>query len=215
MFTGLIEEVAHISRVQPATGGLTLWIEAPQLAPSSQPGDSIAVNGACLTVEQVARETFNFHVGTETLQRTTAGTWRPGTPVNLERPLAVGERMGGHFVQGHVDCVGYLRQRIPDGETVRLTFSVPEEMTIYIAEKGSIAVDGISLTVTEVTADSFSVAIIPYTLENTNLGELSRGSGVNIEVDIIAKYVCTMLQQQGTIPSRGITEELLAEYGFC
>ncbi len=112
MFTGLIEEVGRVSRIQPSTGGMTLWVQAPQVAADSRPGDSIAVNGVCLTVEEVVGERVGFHVGTETRQRTTADTWRPGTPVNLERPLAVGQRLGGHFVQGHVDCVGHLQQRM-------------------------------------------------------------------------------------------------------
>jgi len=215
MFTGLIEEVGRVSRIQPSTGGMTLWVQAPQVAADSRPGDSIAVNGACLTVEEVVGERVGFHVGTETRQRTTADTWRPGTPVNLERPLAVGQRLGGHFVQGHVDCVGHLQQRIAEGESVRMTFSVPPEMMVYIAEKGSIAVDGISLTVTQVTADSFAVAIIPYTLDNTNLGQLAVGSPVNIEVDILAKYVRRSLGQQGGTGTSELTQEFLAEHGFC
>lgn len=215
MFTGLIEEIGHISRVQPSSGGVTLWIEAPELASASQPGDSLAVNGACLTVEQVTGSAVGFHVGTETLQRTTAGSWRPGMPVNLERPLAVGERMGGHFVQGHVDGVGHLQQRLSEGDSVRLEFSVPPELTVYIAEKGSIAVDGISLTVTEVETDSFSVAIIRYTLQNTNLGNLPMGSAVNIEVDILAKYVRQAIGEHQETPPSEISQQFLAEHGFC
>ena len=215
MFTGLIEEVGRVSRIQPGTAGMTLWVQAPRVAPGSKPGDSIAVNGACLTVEEVVGETVGFHVGTETRQRTTADTWRPGTPVNLERPLAVGQRMGGHFVQGHVDGVGHLQQRVPEGESVGMTFSVPSEMMGYIAEKGSIAVDGISLTVTKVATDSFAVAIIPYTLQNTNLDKLPVGSPVNIEVDVLAKYVRRALGEQVEEPTSQITEQFLAEHGFC
>ncbi len=215
MFTGLIEEVGQVSHLQRTSGGLTLWIEASQVASTTQPGDSIAVNGACLTVEQVTGSAFSFYLGSETLQRTTAGSWRVGTPVNLERPVAVGERMGGHFVQGHVDCVGHLQQRTPEGETVRLEFAIPPEMIVYIAEKGSIAVDGISLTVTDVATNSFSVAIIPYTLQNTNLGNLPMGSAVNIEVDILAKYVRRALGEHQETPPSEITEQFLAEHGFC
>ncbi len=215
MFTGLIEEVGRVSHIQPGTAGMTLWVQAPRVTPDSKPGDSIAVNGACLTVEEVVGEIVGFHVGTETRQRTTADTWRPGTPVNLERPLAVGQRMGGHFVQGHVDCVGHLQQRIAEGESVRLVFSMPEDIAVYIAEKGSIAVDGISLTVTEVAAGSFAVAIIPYTLDNTNLSKLAIGSPVNIEVDILAKYVQRSLGQEGGMATSELTKEFLAEHGFC
>ena len=215
MFTGLIEEVGHVSRVQRGATGLTVWLEAPSVAAASQPGDSIAVSGVCLTVEQIRDQALSFHVGTESLQRTTASDWGPRTPVNLERPLAVGEPMGGHFVQGHVDCVGHLRQRTVEGETVRLRFSVPAPMTAYIAEKGSIAVNGISLTVAELGPDSFSVAIIPYTLHNTNLGTLALGDAVNIEVDILAKYVRRALGERGAMAGSEITEQFLTEQGFC
>ncbi len=214
MFTGLIEETGRVVSVVPAGGGLDLTVEAPALGPQCRRGDSVAINGVCLTVEEISGSNLNFHVGTETVARSSVAQWQPGRRVNLERALAVGQRMGGHFVQGHVDCVGTLVNRAPAGGTTYFTFALPAEIRPFVAEKGSIAVDGISLTVTEVSEESFAVAIIPYTLEHTNLGELAPGASVNIEVDIIARYVYNVLHQQGTAPTGRITEEFLAEHGF-
>jgi len=215
MFTGLIEEVGQVAACSPTDEGLSLLLEAPTIGPECVVGDSLAVNGVCLTVEQADSSQLQFHVGAETVQRSTVAGWQAGTPVNLERSLATGQRMGGHFVQGHVDCVSELIKRDPPAETVYFTFSLPALWRPFVVEKGSIAVDGISLTITEVTEEGFSVAIIPYTIEHTNLAQLSAGAQVNLEVDIIAKYVYNMLNPSDESPESTITKEFLAEHGFC
>ena len=215
MFTGLIEQVGRVAVLSSAGNGLDLTVEAPTIGPECAVGDSIAVNGICLTVEQVTGSRLEFHVGAETVHCSTVAGWQAGRPVNLERALATGQRMGGHFVQGHVDCTSKLIKRGPPAETIYFTFSLPAQWRPFVAEKGSIAVDGISLTVTEVTEEGFSVAIIPYTLEHTNLGRLSAGAQVNIEVDIIAKYVYNMLNRHDESPESAITKEFLTEHGFC
>ncbi len=214
MFTGLIEEVGQVTAISPTGEGLSLVIDAPTIGAECAAGDSVAVNGICLTVEQTNGSLLRFYVGAESVQRTTANNWRRGTVVNLERALAAGQRMGGHFVQGHVDCVSKLIRRTPSAETIYFTFSLPALWRPFVVEKGSIAIDGISLTVTSVTEEDLSVAIIPYTLEHTNLGRLSAGAQVNIEVDILAKYVYNMLHQMPQARARTITEEFLAEHGF-
>ena len=215
MFTGLIEELGRVAALSPAGSGLDLTVEAPTIGSECAIGDSLAVNGVCLTVEQANGTRLRFHVGAETVQRSTAAGWEAGTPVNLERALATEQRMGGHFVQGHVDCVSELIKRDPPAETVYFMFSLPAPWRPFVAERGSIAIDGISLTITEVTEDSFSVAIIPYTLEHTNLAQLSAGAQVNLEVDIIAKYVYNMLHATDEAPESTITKEFLTEHGFC
>ena len=214
MFTGLIEEVGRVAAVSPAGEELSLLLEAPTIGAECAAGDSVAANGICLTVEQVSGSRLQFHVGAETVQRSTVAGWQADTPVNLERALATGQRIGGHFVQGHVDCVSELIKRGPPAETIYFTFALPTPWRPFVAGKGSIAVDGISLTVTEVTGETFSVAIIPYTLAHTNLGQLSAGAQVNLEVDIIAKYVYNMLNRSDESPESTITKEFLTEHGF-
>ena len=211
----MIEEVGRVVQVVPAGGGLALVVEAPVIGPECESGDSVAVNGVCLTVEEMTGGNVKFHVSTETVQRSTVAGWRPGMRVNLERALAAGQRMGGHFVQGHVDCTSQLIRRTPPAETVYFTFSLPGELRPFVAEKGSVAVDGISLTVTEATEAGFAVAIIPYTLANTNLGKLAVGASVNVEVDVIAKYVYNILNQSSDAAGERITADFLAEHGFC
>ena len=214
MFTGLIEELGQVAAISPAREGLSLLVEALSIGAECAVGDSVAVNGVCLTVEQVTGSRLLFHVGAETVQRSTVAGWQAGTPVNLERALATGQRMGGHFVQGHVDCVSELIKRDPPAETIYFTFSLPAQWRPFVAEKGSIAVDGISLTVTEVTGETFSVALIPYTLAHTNLAQLSASAQVNLEVDIIAKYVYNMLNRSDESPESTSTKEFLSEHGF-
>lgn len=213
MFTGLVEQVGRIQRVAPEATGARVTVEAGKVLEGSAIGDSIAVNGCCLTVVELGAGSFSAHAGTETLARTTVGTWRPGKRANLERALSAAARLGGHFVQGHVDGVGSLEAVMPEGETTRLRFSLPPELSLFVVEKGSIAVDGISLTVTTCTDRAFEVAIIPHTLSHTTLGTLSPGEAVNVETDILAKYVQRMLGAMGS--RRGeITEEFLREHGF-
>ncbi len=211
MFTGLIQEVGHVRGIRRARGGADLSVAAPGIGPTAEIGESIAVNGACLTVEQADERGFVCHAGAETLQRTTIGELTVGAAVNLERALTVGARLGGHFVQGHVDCVGEIVARTDEGSTVRFSIEIPSAYARYVAEKGSIAVDGISLTVTAVEGSRFSVAIIPHTLANTTLRDAGPGRRVNIETDILAKYVERLL---GREPAGGITTDFLAEHGF-
>ncbi|MEA3399663.1 MAG: riboflavin synthase [Armatimonadota bacterium] len=211
MFTGLIQEVGAIRRVRPSGGGADLQIQAPQIGPQTEVGESVAINGACLTVEAPGDDGFTCHAGAETLARTTLGELSVGAGVNLERALSVGDRLGGHFVQGHVDCVGRIAARRDEGTTAWFSIEVPPEHARYVVEKGSVAVDGISLTVTEVAGVTFEVAIIPYTLANTTLGTAGPGQRVNIETDILAKYVERLT---GGEPEADISTDFLAEHGF-
>jgi riboflavin synthase len=205
MFTGIVEEVGKVRAARP--GQLT--VAAQKVLEDTKLGDSIAVNGVCLTVTEVSPDSFSVDVMPETLRRTSLGALRPGDGVNLERPLAVGGRFGGHFVQGHVDGVGRVLSVTPEKEALLLKFEATQEIMRYIVEKGFIAVDGVSLTVVEYNSTSFTVSLVTFTLENTTLGGRRPGDMVNLEVDIIAKYV-ERLREGGT----GITKEFLAEHGF-
>ncbi|MBX6394094.1 MAG: riboflavin synthase [Alicyclobacillaceae bacterium] len=193
MFTGIIEEMGRIREVAPADQGLRLVVEGRKVLEDARIGDSIAVSGVCLTVVSRTDDAFVVDVVGETLRRTTLSEAKPGMPVNLERALAVGDRLGGHLVAGHVDGMGTVRDRRPEGSSVIFEFEVPVPLRRYIAEKGSIAVDGVSLTVMEVTGDGFRVAVIPHTLENTTLGIKNPGDRVNLEVDIVARYMERLL----------------------
>ena len=205
MFTGIVEEIGSIRAARPGQ----LLIAAQKVLEDTRPGDSIAVNGVCLTVTEFAPDYFSVEVMPETLQRTNLGALRSGDGVNLERPLAVGGRFGGHFVQGHVDGVGRVRSVTPQGGALVLKFEAIPEITRYVVEKGFIAVDGVSLTVVQCNSTSFGVSLVRYTLENTTLSVRRPGDTMNLEVDIIAKYV-ERLREGGT----GITKEFLAEHGF-
>lgn len=189
MFTGIVEEVGRVARL--ASNSLT--IHAHKVMDGSKLGDSIAVNGACLTVVTLNEGTFSVDLAPETLRRTSLGALMSMSPVNLERPLAVTDRLGGHIVQGHVDATGRITSRKPEGDCVILRVSSPRRLMPYIVEKGFVAVDGISLTVVKKGASSFTLSVIPYTLENTNLKEKPVGDRVNLEVDILAKYVESLL----------------------
>jgi len=205
MFTGIVEEIGKV-RVASA-GQLTLY--AQKVLGETKLGDSVAVNGVCLTVTALSTDSFSVDVMPETLRRTNLGTLLPGDEVNLERPLAVGGRFGGHFVQGHIDGVGRLLSVAPEGEALLLQFEAVREIMRYIVEKGFIAVDGVSLTVVQYKSDSFNVSLVGYTRENTILGSRRLGDMVNLEVDIIAKYVARLRDGSDTI-----TTEFLAEHGF-
>ena len=211
MFTGLIQEVGRLGSIRRAGGGAELAVEAPGIGPHAEIGESIAVNGACLTVESSDASGFVCHAGAETLERTTIGHIQAGSAVNLERALRVGDRLGGHFVQGHVDCVGELVELSDEGSSVRLKIEILGEYARYVVEKGSVAIDGISLTVTETAGNVFGVAIIPHTWANTTLDGAERAQKVNIETDILAKYVERHLE--GDV-SEGISRDLLARHGF-
>lgn len=198
MFTGLVEETGEVvSLEKTASGGVRLGISAPLIGPTAHLGDSIAVNGCCLTVSALDGTRLQFDLLQETLARTSLGTVRPGSLVNLERALAAGARLGGHFVQGHVDGTAEILRLEPSGADVRLQIALPPEGARYLVEKGSIAVDGMSLTVAEVGEDSFTIWIIPHTMEVTHLRSRRAGDRVNLEYDLLAKYVERMLERRG------------------
>jgi riboflavin synthase len=194
MFTGLVEGQGTILEriVEGAGTRLVVGIPAPLFHGTSF-GDSVAINGCCLTVVHVGAESWSFQAGPETLLRTNLGELQPGDRVNLERALPVTARLGGHFVQGHIDGYGTVDRIIPDGEWVTIWFQVPQELTRQMVSKGSVTVDGVSLTVVAVEPERFSVALIPHTLEVTSLGVRRVGDRVNIETDILAKYVEQLL----------------------
>src|SRR5262245_43523601 len=194
MFTGLVEFLSPVERIAPdGAGGAELTVREPALAPSLALGESVAVNGACLTVVARDAETFRFQLGPETLKCTNLGDLREGDRVNLERALRVGDRLGGHFVQGHVDAVGRIAERARQGEWETVWFACPAELTPLMVPKGSIAVDGVSLTVVDVGPDRLSVMLIPHTLQNTTLGHKPVGAAVNLETDLLARHVQKLL----------------------
>jgi riboflavin synthase len=189
MFTGLVEALGVVADLQPQGPGVRLSIREATIANDAAIGDSIAINGCCLTVVAVSGDVLAFEAGSETLSRTNLGRLSPGSEVNLERSLKAGDRLGGHFVSGHIDAVGMLDQSSTEGPWSFLKFLVPGHLTRQMASKGSVAVDGVSLTLVEVEPDRFSVALIPHTLAVTTLGKLQIGDAVNIETDLLAKYV--------------------------
>jgi len=195
MFTGLVESLGTVREVAAdGHGGSELLIAEPAIAPQLVIGESVAVNGACLTVVAIDGEAFRFQCGPETLVRTNLGELRPGDRVNLERSLRVGDRLGGHFVQGHVDAVGTVVSRERQGEWETIAFEFPPEWSALMVPKGSIAVDGISLTLVDVSPGRFTVMLIPHTLAVTTLGLKSAGAKVNLETDMIAKHVQKLFQ---------------------
>jgi riboflavin synthase len=190
MFTGIIESLGRVVRVDPdGAGGRHLVLAAPAIAAGLAVGASVAVNGACLTVVEHDAEACRFQVGPETLRRTNLGELAAGDRVNLERSLRLGDRLDGHLVQGHVDAVGRVAERVRQGDWETVWFACPPELTVQMAPKGSVAVDGVSLTLVDVGPDRFSVALIPHTLAHTTLGFKPPGAAVNLETDVLAKYV--------------------------
>jgi riboflavin synthase len=193
MFTGLINDIGVVERITPRSGGVRLVIRPGTLPVDDLTlGESIANSGACLTVVERGGGLVSFDAVPETLARTVIGGWRPGTRVNLERALRLSDRMGGHLVAGHVDAVGEVLARKPEGQGARLTISLPAAVAPLVAEKGSIAVDGVSLTVAWAGRDRFDVALIPETLARTTLGEAAPGQPVNLEVDVVARHVARL-----------------------
>jgi riboflavin synthase len=188
MFTGLIETLGTVARVEADGPGRLLVVAASVIAPALTVGESVSVNGACLTVIAQDAETFQFQAGPETLQRTNLGELVPSDRVNLERSLRLGDRLGGHLVQGHVDGLGRIADRQRQGDWELVWFTCPAELAAQMVSKGSVAVDGVSLTLVDVVADRFSVALIPHTLERTTLGFKTVGAAVNLETDLFAKY---------------------------
>jgi len=210
VFTGIIETVGVIAQTRPRGGGIELSVEASLSGEPLQVGESVAVSGPCLTVERVIPGGFVVFASGETMRRTTVSRFRAGTRVNLERALVAGGRLGGHIVTGHVDAtVRFLHAR-PHGESSELRFEAPEEVARFLATKGSIAIDGVSLTLNDVDSGVFSVTVIPHTLSATTLGNLGQGDLVNVEVDLIARYVHSFVSSSGN----GITEELLGKMGW-
>jgi len=194
MFTGLVEEIGVVEELISLDDALRIVVRAPKVTQDASPGDSIAVDGVCLTVvDTITSGTFTADVMRETLERSRIGAYAAGARVNLERALAAGQRMGGHIVQGHVDGRGELLARNPSEHWEVFRFSLPAALERYVVEKGSIAVNGTSLTVSAVGEDWFEVSLIPTTLRETTHGELAVGDAVNLEVDIVAKYVEKMV----------------------
>lgn len=189
MFTGLVESQGIVTRTERFSGGLRLEVYAPEFGRDMSVGDSIAVDGACLTVVKFIRGAFLADVSEETLQRTTLGSVHQGSQVNLERAMLLSDRLGGHFVTGHIDGVGQLAGKQPAGNSTVYQFKAAENVLPYIAPKGSVAVDGISLTVAGVKPDGFTAAVVPHTEQATTLGNKPIGALVNMEADMLAKYV--------------------------
>jgi riboflavin synthase len=213
MFTGIVEGQGSIVQRREADGELRLRIESGALGAVSR-GESIAIDGVCLTAVGDDRDGFEAVVSPETLAKTTLGDRRPGERVNLERPLRVGDRLGGHLVQGHVDGVGRIVEVLPEGTGRRLRIAFPDEMAPAIATKGSIAVDGVSLTVAARCDGTFDVALIPETLAVTGLGTKTAGDPVNLEVDLIGRYVAEALGRRLAPPESRVTRALLERHGF-
>ena len=196
MFTGLVEAVGEVVEAKPTSGGVRFRLKT-SLADALTPGDSLAVNGVCLTVILSDPGHVHAEVGPETLRVTTLGSMGRGTLVNLERPLRADSRLGGHFVQGHVDGVGYIEESRPDADFHWFTVSFPPELAPFVVHKGSVAVDGISLTIAGLGLDRFDVQIVPYTLEHTNLRGIQLRDKVNLECDMIGKYVVRAAELAG------------------
>ena len=217
MFTGITEHVGKIDSLERSTDGGRLRVNlsgAGEIAAQMKPGDSIMVNGCCLTAIECGPSHFSADLSGETLRRTSLGEKKPGDLVNLERPLAAGGRLGGHFVQGHVDGVGRVTRLAPEGDNWWLSIRVPEDLRRYVAEKGSIAIDGISLTVARWQDGVADIAIIPFTYEHTNVKSMVVGDAVNLECDILAKYVESLLQAHQGHPKSRLTISRLIEEGF-
>lgn len=213
MFTGLVEGIGEISGLTPQAEGLRLTVKTSFPASQLALGESVAVSGACLTVVAIAMPRADFEVSDETLARTTFPLKKVGDRVNLERSLRLGDRLGGHLVTGHVDGRGVVRERRPGPAHLQLTFELPGPLSRLVIEKGSIAIDGVSLTVNSCQGNAFTVNIIPFTAQATTLGALKVGDRVNLETDIIGKYVARLLGRDAS-PGTGVTAELLARHGF-
>jgi len=196
LFTGLILELGEITSINRKGGGAVLSLKSNETASAAKLGDSIAVNGVCLTVVKSGRKELSFDLSDETLRSTNIGSLNKGDAVNLEPSLSPDSKIGGHFVTGHVDTVGKIRSRVQSGDMLKFEIEAPSKVTDFLVEKGSVAVDGISLTVVDILKDSFTLVIIPHTAKLTTLGFKGAGDSVNIEVDILGKYVAKFLQRR-------------------
>ncbi|HLN62244.1 MAG TPA: riboflavin synthase [Symbiobacteriaceae bacterium] len=214
MFTGLVEETGTVQAIRRAGHSLRLTVGARRVLEGARIGDSIAVNGVCLTVVELANGAFTADAMPETFAKTNLGDLSHGAPVNLERTMALGDRFGGHIVQGHADGTGTIMAVEPDEIAVWVTVGAPPEVLRYLVPKGSVAIDGISLTVVDVGADRFRVSLIPHTWQVTTMSRRRPGARVNLECDILAKYVERLLGGHAGQSQRGITPEFLREHGF-
>jgi riboflavin synthase len=216
MFTGIIQAVGEIRDIEQRGSDARYTIATGELDMSDvQIGDSIATQGVCLTAIEFADDYYAADVSGETLSRTTFGSLSKGTPVNLEKSVTPSTRLGGHLVSGHVDGAGQVVHRSSDGRSERFVIQAPEELARYIAEKGSICVDGISLTVNGVAGNRFDLNIVPHTLSVTTLGNLQVADSVNLEVDVVARYLERLMQGDASVGTGGITEGFLKEHGFA
>src|SRR5579863_4036874 len=202
MFSGIITDIGRVRRLRRADGGLALTIASAYDSAEIALGASIACSGPCLTVVAVEPGAFSVEASAETLACSTLGDWAEGTPVNLERALRLGDELGGHLVSGHVDGVARLVDRRPEGESVRFVIAAPAALMPYIAAKGSVALDGVSLTVNEVVSDHFGVNLIPYTLAHTSFGAARPGQPMNLEIDPLARYVARLLRARSDNPEQ-------------
>lgn len=216
MFTGIVEGLGTITNIKSQGKGLVFAIQPDFILDDPKPGESIAVNGVCLTATTISKNHFTADVSPETLSRTTLGNMKIGSKVNLERAVRPMDRLGGHIVSGHIDCVGQIKEIKKEGDFTVFNFSIPETLDKYIIEKGSIAIDGISLTVNACWKGGFSVAIIPHTAQITTMGLRKSGDKVNIEVDIIGKYIEKLLHAGNTTQNSKdqIDADFLAKHGF-
>jgi len=214
MFTGIIRKVAQVRRVSRRGASMVLRLGLDELASELAPGDSVAVDGVCLTAAKAEQAEAEFDVSSETLGRTTLGELKAGGRVNVELPLRAGERFGGHFVSGHVDGTGKIRERKQLGGECRMTVAVPAEIRAQLVEKGSVAVDGVSLTVARLLPGAFEVSLIPYTLRATTLSDKGPGDRVNIECDMIGKHVRGLMSSTGEDTRKALSIEWLKEEGF-
>ncbi len=218
MFTGIIEEIGTVNNTNMAGGSGELKIAARLILDDAKLGDSIAVNGVCLTITRINGSEISFDVSAETLRRSNLGILKRGNRVNLERALAADGRFGGHMVSGHIDDTGTLIKKRDEGNAIIFTFQAPPGIMHYLIEKGSIAIDGISLTVTNLDNDCFSVAVIPHSLAQTTLGNCRIGAVVNLENDLMAKYIEKLTQSpnyENSNPQSGLNLNMLREHGFA
>jgi len=211
MFTGIIQAKGSIAALERHGGDVRLSVQSDSLPFASYDvGESIAVNGVCLTAVALRADGFDTDVSVETLDVTSLGGLGVGDNVNLEPSLSLGDRLGGHLVSGHVDCLGTVTSRKADARSIRITVEIPEEFARYVARKGSVTVDGVSLTVNDVSATSFEVNIIPHTADVTIIGDYTVGTNVNVEVDLLARYIERLLAKDG----EGLSMEFLKEHGY-
>jgi riboflavin synthase len=203
MFSGIVEEIGRVARIEERPGaagpGRRFWIAAERVLEGARVGDSVAISGCCLTAVAVEPRRLAVEAVPETLSRTTLGAWREGDAVNLERALRLDQRIGGHLVQGHVDGVGEVRSVMQEGDGRRLRLAVPPSLARFVAEKGSLAVDGVSLTVASTDGVACEVALIPHTLRATVAGSYAAGTRVNLEVDLVARYLARLLDEAGAL----------------